>query len=218
MRTYLPAFAMSALATLAGCGDHAGASGEATSPETASTSEQSSSAPANTGASQSPLTEPISEGATPVAPRTGSAGNALPAPSAAIDGTAGGDGSAIRLGPLDGSALKGTELKGELACGFGASGAAPLLIARGDVASKDRAQALVSNGGYVGRLVAAEPGGYDAMIDGVRFGGRGLTATIVLTGAAPSNGGESPAVPATLTVDRADGARRVFSGTWTCGP
>jgi len=155
---------------------------------------------------------------TPGASKAGSPGAAPPAPVAA-DGTVGGDGSPIRLGPLDGAALGDADLAGELACGFGASGASPpLLLARGDVASSDRAQAVVRNNGYVERLVAAEPGGYDAMTDGVRFGGRGLTATIALTGAAPRSGGESPAVPATLTLDRSDGARRVISGTWTCGP
>lgn len=218
MRTYLPAFASSALAALAGCGAPAGSPGEATRPDAASTPERSSSAPARAGALHPPATEPIPDSATPAAPKTGSPGTVPPVPAAA-DGTVGGDGSPIRLGLLDGAALQGTHLTGELACGFGASGASPpLLLARGDVASTERAQALVRNNGYVERLTAAEPGGYDAITDGVRFAGRGLTATIALTGAAPRGSGESPAVPATMTVDRADGARRVIPGTWTCGP
>ena len=55
------------------------------------------------------------------------------------------------------------------------------------------------------------------MVKGATFSGQGKTITIALTGKAIGDG-ESPAYPATLTYDRADGARRVIEGTWTCGP
>lgn len=45
----------------------------------------------------------------------------------------------------------------------------------------------------------------------------GLELRVALTGPAQGEG-ESPPRPATLTADRADGARRVFAGLWQCGP
>lgn len=137
------------------------------------------------------------------------------APAGAPGPTVGGDGSDIRLEPLTGAQIEAAALEGELGCSFGAAGAAPLLVAMGNVASADPAFGLVSIAGHVERL--ASPGGFDALIDGARFGGRGTIVTVALTGPA-LGGGESPPRPATLTVDRADGARRSYVGRWSCGP
>ncbi|WP_206185462.1 hypothetical protein [Sphingosinicella sp. CPCC 101087] len=62
------------------------------------------------------------------------------------------------------------------------------------------------------------PGGYNGMVRGATFAGRGKTIRIALTGDGPVGAGESPPHPATLTYERADGASRTIDGLWTCGP
>lgn len=150
--------------------------------------------------------------------RTPAVAPAVPAPVAAAPaegGTVGGDGSQIQLSPLTRADFEANDLKGELGCGFNSGGTDLLLRAVGFVASKEPAQGMVKVGTYVERIAA--PGGYDAMVNGAAFSGQGKTVTIAITGPA-TGGGESPPYPATLTYDRADGAKRVFPGTWTCGP
>ncbi len=134
--------------------------------------------------------------------------------------TIGGDGSEIRLDPLAPVDLADASLPGELGCTFSSPGLSPgvfvpLLVAKGNVASRDAAIGIVKVAGYVERVAA--PGGFDAMAKGTSFSGKGKTIGIALTGPA-TGGGESPSRPATLTYDRADGARRSFAGTWQCGP
>jgi hypothetical protein len=129
--------------------------------------------------------------------------------------TVGGDGSAIQLSPLASADLQAEPLQGELACSFAVGDAAPLLVAQGNVASKEAAQGVVKVGDYVERVAA--PGGFDGMLKGPVFTGAGKTIRITLTGPAVG-GGESPPRPATLTYDRADGASRTIAGRWTCGP
>jgi hypothetical protein len=145
------------------------------------------------------------------------------APSAVVSAqspTSGGDGSAIVLTALTEADYAANPLQGELGCSFAATrGGAPLLAARGFVDdASGRAQGLARVGDYAERLVGTAPGGFDAMIAGARFGGRGMNYTINLTGEAPASRGESPANPATLLLQRADGAERTIPGTWTCGP
>lgn len=130
--------------------------------------------------------------------------------------TVGGDGSAIRLSPLTTADLQAAPLKGELQCSFATPAVSPLLVAAGFVASKEPAQGVVKVGDSVEPVTT--PGGFDAMLKGAVFTGQGKTVTIALTGAAPVGGGESPGYPATLTYDRADGARLTLTGLWTCGP
>jgi len=137
-----------------------------------------------------------------------------PAP-AAPSPTVGGDGSPIQLSGLGAADMDANSLEGELGCSFSAGNAPPLLIAKGDVGSRDPAFGLVKVGDYVERVAA--PGGFDGMLKGATFSGRGKTVTIAVTGPA-RGGGESPPTPASLTYDRADGARRVIDGEWTCGP
>ena len=151
---------------------------------------------------------------TPIAPGVPAAPAETPA--AAPAPTVGGDGSAITLNPLSSADLQSAALQGELGCSFSTPAASPLLVAMGVVASKAPAQGVVKVGDYVERVTA--PGGFDAMLKGVAFAGQGKTVTIALTGAAPVGGGESPGYPATLTYDRADGAKLVLPGLWTCGP
>jgi hypothetical protein len=127
----------------------------------------------------------------------------------------GGDGSAIDLQPLTAQDLAAETLAGELACSFSDGDDEVRLLARGNVASDDPAFGVVKVSGYVERVAA--PGGFDAMLDGASFAGRGKTVVIEVTGPA-QGGGESPPRPATLTYQRADGASRVFQGLWTCGP
>lgn len=146
---------------------------------------------------------------------------AAPAPATAVatenraDATTqGGDGSQIVLAALTAADIDGAKLEGELACSF-SGGDATLLLARGNVGSSERSRGVVKVANSVERISA--PGGYDAMTKGVRFAGQGKIITVAVTG--KSQGvGESPAYPATLRYDRADGARRTLAGDWTCGP
>lgn len=167
-------------------------------------------APADAGATVAADADAAPSPAPPVA-----AAPVEPTAGDAADGrTVGGDGSQIVLSPLSGAEVEAADLGGELACVF-LEGDAPLLVARGDVASRDPARGVVKVGDVV-EMVAA-PGGFDAMLRGTRFHGAGKTIEIVLTGPA-TGGGESPPFPARLAYDRADGARREFAGRWECGP
>ena len=153
---------------------------------------------------------------TPASPNMADAPTTVVSSSATI----GGDGSEIRLDPLAPVDLADASLPGELGCTFSSPGLAPgvfvpLLVAKGNVASRDAAIGIVKVAGYVERVAA--PGGFDAMAKGTSFSGKGKTIGIALTGPA-TGGGESPSRPATLTYDRADGAKRSFAGTWQCGP
>ena len=129
--------------------------------------------------------------------------------------TAGGDGSPIELQPLTGRDIEGADLSGELACSFSTDAARPLLYATGIVASEEPAQGVVKVSGYV-ELIGA-PGGFEGVTDDPSFTGQGKTISITTTGDAVGEG-ESPARPATLTYQRADGASRTFNGFWQCGP
>jgi hypothetical protein len=156
---------------------------------------------------QAPATPPPAVGSeirTPAAP-----------PPASIPGeTVGGDGSQIQLSELTSADMQANPIDGELACSFSADGK-QLILAQGFVGSKDAAQGLVKVGSYVEHI--ATPGGFDAMVKGATFTGQGKTIIIAVTGKA-TGGGESPPNPATLTYQRADGASKVVTGTWTCGP
>ncbi|RVT89388.1 hypothetical protein [Sphingomonas crocodyli] len=129
--------------------------------------------------------------------------------------TIGGDGSEIVLSSLSSADITKAKLRGELGCSFASADGGTLLIAKGHVGSDDPAFGIVKVGDYVEQV--ATPGGYDHMIDGATFGGKGKTIRIALTGPAIGSG-ESPPRPATLTYDRADGAQRGIAGQWTCGP
>lgn len=128
--------------------------------------------------------------------------------------TIGGDGSQVVLAPLSADDIDGADLAGELGCSF-STDAGTLLLAKGNVASRDPARGVVKVGEYVEPVTT--PGGFDAMVKGATFSGAGKTIRIAPTGPA-AGGGESPPAPATLTYDRADGARRSFAGQWQCGP
>lgn len=136
-------------------------------------------------------------------------------PASASGATIGGDGSEIQLEPLTESDLEGAGLSGELACGFSVQDHPPILVATGIVGSDEPAQGVVKVSGYVERIAA--PGGFGGILDDPTFTGQGKTIGVAVTGPA-SGGGESPPRPATLTYDRADGARRTFDGLWQCGP
>lgn len=129
--------------------------------------------------------------------------------------TVGGDGSQIQLSGLTLADQQAHPLKGELSCHFRDKANSLLLVGTGFSGVKEPGFGLVKVLDSVEQVVA--PGGFDAMVNGTAFSGQGKTVTIALTGKA-TGGGESPAYPATLTYDRADGAKRVFEGTWTCGP
>ena len=139
-----------------------------------------------------------------------------PQASNAISGdTVGGDGSQIVLSPLLPADIDAAKLAGELGCSFASADGSMLLMTKGNVASKERAQGIVKIADYVEPV--GTPGGFDAMVKGATFSGKGTTITIAPTSAA-IGGGESPPRAASLTFDRADGARRVFDGRWVCGP
>lgn len=151
--------------------------------------------------------------AAPVEIPIGAGNSARPANAAGA--TIGGDGSQIVLSALAEKDIADAGLRGELACGFSNAEGQSLLLAKGDVKSGDPANGLVKIAGYPEPLRA--PGGFDGMVKGATFTGKGTTIRIAVTGPA-TGGGESPPSPATLTFDRADGAKRVFTGIWTCGP
>lgn len=138
-----------------------------------------------------------------------------PAPAPTAGATVGRDGSEIRLPALSSRDIEAAGLQGELACDFSAQGQM-LLHASGNVASAERAFGIVKIGSYVETVSAA--GGFDGILRGATFGGRGTTVQVALGSGPAIGGGESPGRPATLTFERADGASRVFDGTWTCGP
>ncbi|MBS7455783.1 hypothetical protein [Coralloluteibacterium stylophorae] len=136
-------------------------------------------------------------------------------PEPAAGATTGGDGSGIRLDPLQADDIRAAALPGELGCSFADEDGAVLLIAMGDAASDAAARGAIKPGGEIAPIAA--PGGFDALVDGGSFEGQGSNVRIEPTGPA-TGGGESPPRPATLTYDRADGARRTIAGRWTCGP
>jgi len=129
--------------------------------------------------------------------------------------TIGGDGSPIQLDPLTAQDLAEAGLAGELACAFTVGDAPPLLYGIGLVDSDEPAQGVVKVAGYVEPV--RTPGGFDAMLHDPVFSGRGKTIRIAITGTG-GPGEESPAVPATLLYQRADGASRTIEGHWQCGP
>ena len=144
-----------------------------------------------------------------------STGAAAAADDTIAGATVGGDGSEITLAPLSAQDIDGAALTGELGCSFSIGDAAPLLLAMGDVASKEPSRGVVKLGDSVEGVAAS--GGFDAMLKGAQFAGAGKTIRIALTGPATGTG-ESPPAPATLTYDRADGAKRSYTGQWQCGP
>ena len=117
--------------------------------------------------------------------------------------TRGGDGSEITLNALTEEDMGEADLPGELGCSFSTEDREVLLIAMGNVASSDAAQGVVKVAGYVERV--STPGGFDGMTASPTFSGKGKKVHIEVTGE-PTEGGESPPRPATLTYDRADGA------------
>lgn len=118
------------------------------------------------------------------------------------------------LDELTSADIEAAHVPGELACGFSVDGGPLLLLARGDVASREEAWAIVKAGGAVTMLSA--PGGFDAMIEAARFSGEGVTVSIRVTGKA-EGGGEAPPNPATLSYEAAGKAEEI-AGQWTCGP
>lgn len=143
------------------------------------------------------------------------ANSAVQPDAANATATIGGDGSSIRLSPIETADVEAARLGGELGCSF-TKGDDLLLLASGVVASKEPAFGIVKVGDYVESISA--PGGFDAMIKGATFAGKGKTIRIELTSGTPLGGGESPPFAAKLTYIRADGASRTIDGLWTCGP
>jgi hypothetical protein len=137
---------------------------------------------------------------------------------AGAEATRGGDGSAIHLNPLAPVDIQSAKLPGELGCSFTTLGTRPLLLAMGNVASTSPARGVVKIMDSVEQVTARAPGGFGAILNGGTFVGKGKVVTVTLAGPAPVTGGESPAFPATLIYDRADGARRSIRGLWSCGP
>ncbi len=128
------------------------------------------------------------------------------------------------LEELDEADIRSARLEGELACTFRhEDGQAPIFFGRGNVLDDVGAIAAVKYGGSVQRLEMEGRGGYDAMADGARFGGQGLTLTIATTGddplpEKPQVAMESPAYPATLTFTGPGEARQMIEGLFECGP
>jgi hypothetical protein len=152
----------------------------------------------------------------PTPPRVPTPSPAAPLPTSTGTETLGGDGSAIQLSALTGGDIDAAKLEGELACSFAGRDGKPLLHAAGNVGSSARAFGVVKVLDSVETISA--PGGFNGMVKGATFAGRGKTVRIKSIGSAPKEVSESPPVPATLSYQRADGASRSYPGTWTCGP
>ncbi len=149
---------------------------------------------------------------------TQAAGSGAPAVPAnhAESLTKGGDGSTIRLTPLSSEEIGAADLSGELGCSFESGKRDILLVAMGDVSSEEPSIGVVKVGDYVESISAR--GGFDGMLKGATFVGRGKTILVERTSSHPLGGGEAPPYPARLTFQRADSASRGFDGIWTCGP
>ncbi|GAA5138475.1 hypothetical protein [Alloalcanivorax gelatiniphagus] len=158
--------------------------------------------------------EPANPSSTQPSSEEGAADATTPEQAAASE-TTGGDGSAITLNALTEQDMRQAELPGELGCQFTTEDGQVLLIAMGNVASSEPARGVVKVAGYVEPVSA--PGGFDGITDSPTFNGKGKTVQVQVTGK-PTEGGESPPRPATLTYDRADGAQRTWPGQWRCGP
>lgn len=145
-------------------------------------------------------------------------------PEATETPVAGAAGSPMMLEELDEADLTDAGLEGELACAFrrGEEGA-PIFLGRGDVHDDVGAAAAVKYDGAVRKLAMEGRGGYDAMADGRRFSGQGLTLTIATTSdeplaEEPQVAMESPIYPATLTFTAPGEAKRAIEGVFECGP
>ncbi|WP_374407608.1 hypothetical protein [Pelagerythrobacter sp.] len=123
------------------------------------------------------------------------------------------------------SDISGAALKGELACGFRREGEGEglLFLGRGNVDRTEGATGAVKYAGQVVSVAIDGTGGYDAMADGARFTGEGLSLSI-----APQDGEplaedpqiamESPLHPATLTFTPEGGPEQAIQGLYECGP
>ena len=118
------------------------------------------------------------------------------------------------LQPLAADDIEGTGLTGELFCSFEANGQS-LLLAAGNVASDQAAEVIIKLSNRL--LSLSADGGYDAMTAGTVFTGAGVLAEVAVTSEA-TEGGESPAYSATLTVLPESGDKVVADGLWRCGP
>ncbi|TGN67981.1 hypothetical protein E4L95_03005 [Paracoccus liaowanqingii] len=118
------------------------------------------------------------------------------------------------LQPLSANDIENAALAGELFCSFeGEIGT--VLLAAGYVASDQPAEAAIKLSNQMTTLSAE--GGFNTIVKGTLFTGPGGSAKIELTGDS-TEGGESPAHPATLTVQSAIGADLRADGLWRCGP
>ncbi|MFQ6753814.1 hypothetical protein V6Z72_05660 [Cereibacter sphaeroides] len=105
-------------------------------------------------------------------------------------------------------------LRGELFCSFEAE-ARTLLFAAGNVASDQPAEAAIKLSGKPVKLSAE--GGFDAITKGAAFKGDAASAEVAVTGETTQDG-ESPAYPATLTIQPEGDVEMVAEGLWRCGP
>lgn len=132
--------------------------------------------------------------------------------------------SAVALEPLGEADLATVDLSGELACSFRReAAAAPIWLGRGDVDPAAGAEAVVKLGGAVRKLTMAGAGGYDAMAEGARFEGEGVTLAIARSGDEPTAeqpqiAMESPTYPAVMTVSLSGRDERTIQGLFECGP
>lgn len=118
------------------------------------------------------------------------------------------------LQPLTADDIENAELAGELFCSFETE-SGTMLLAGGNVASEQPAEAAVKLSS--GLMSLSAQGGFDAMNNGTAFTGADGSAGIEVTGPTTEDG-ESPAHPATLTVQPNDGAEMMAEGLWRCGP
>lgn len=132
--------------------------------------------------------------------------------------TTGGDGSAITMSAISEAEADAANLQGELACTFQRDGGGTLLLAKGDVDAKSRGAGIWKIADSVEPVFFTRGGGFNAMTKGGEIGGKGMTGRITLTSKTPLGGGESPPYPATLSLDRMDGAHIEIKGRYTCGP
>jgi hypothetical protein len=133
------------------------------------------------------------------------------------DRTVGGDGSPIHLSALTPADLKGAAMAHGLKCSFSTPDAGALLIAHEESAITLPARGVVKILDSVEQVVGRTSGAVGAISGGATFVGQGKVIRIAMAGKNPIESSDGQAYPATLTYDRADGARRVVLGLWTCG-
>ena len=95
---------------------------------------------------------------------------------------------------------------------------APLLAASADVDDAARPVGVLKLGPSTLRLESAAAGGFNAMVEGVRFTSGDLIAVVTVTSPEPLDDREAPPLAAMLELGSAALGTQRIEGEWSCGP